>query len=110
MQILDYTTVGGKNLITEYLAKLPKKEQAEGYRIRQRIMDDGMTAFETLNTRQLKGKLWEIKFSANRIMYVIKDDENVYFLHACRKQKGKAEKYEFEKAVRRAKTAKLKIL
>jgi phage-related protein len=88
---------------------LPKNEQAEGYRIRQSIMDDGLIAFQILNTRQLKGKLWEIKFSANRIMHVVKDDKNVYFLHACKKQKGKAEKFELEKAVRRANIAGLKL-
>lgn len=36
-------------------------------------------------------------------MYVIADAENVYFLHICKKQKGKAEKHELEKAIKRAK-------
>ena len=54
-------------------------------------------------TRQLQGKLWEIKFSDNRIMYVIADKDNIYFLHACRKQKGKAEKFELDTAIKRAK-------
>jgi hypothetical protein len=36
-------------------------------------------------------------------MYVIVNKENVHFLHACKKQKGKAEKYELNKAVGRAK-------
>ena len=105
MNILDYTTAGGKNLITSYLDELPRKEQAEAYRIRQCIMNDGMVALDTINTRQLKGKLWEIKFYANRIMYVIKDGDNIYFVHACKKQKGKAEKFELDKAISRAKQA-----
>jgi len=62
-----------------------------------------------LNTRQLKGKLWEIKFSQNRIMYVIKDKENIYFLNACKKQKDRAERFELNKAIRRAKEAGLKL-
>ena len=109
MDIVDYTTAGGKNLITEYIDELPKKEQAEGYRIRQSIMDDGIIALESINTRKLKGKLWEIKFYANRIMYIIKDSDNIYFLHACKKQKGKAEKFELDKAIQRAKDAGLKV-
>ena len=109
MDIIDYVTIGGKNLIVKYLESLPAKEQAEGYRIRQSIMDDGLAALEAIDTRQLKGKLWEIKFHANRIMYVVKDGDNIYFLHACRKQKGKAEKFEMDKAIKRAKSAGLKI-
>ena len=38
-------------------------------------------------------------------MYVIADQGSVYFLNICRKQKGKTEKQELEKAKRRAKDA-----
>ena len=103
MNIHDYRTEGGKNLIEEYLNKLPKAESTYGYAIREKIIDNGLKAFEGLNTRQLYKKLWEIKFSDNRIMYVIVDSENVYFLHVCKKQKGKAEKFELDKAINRAK-------
>ena len=87
MEILDYVTVGGKNVITEYMGNLPRKEKAEYYRLRKFIEDGGVSAVFSLNTRQLKGKLWEIKFSQNRIMYVVKDKNYIYFLHACQKQK-----------------------
>jgi len=36
-------------------------------------------------------------------MYVLADDENIYFFHACKKQKGKAEKFELETAINRVK-------
>ena len=36
-------------------------------------------------------------------MYIIQDQDAVYFLHICKKQKGKAEKQELEKAKKRAK-------
>jgi phage-related protein len=109
VNILDYETAGGKNLILEYIDDLPTSEKAAGYRIRDKIEAEGETALKYLTTRQLRGKLWEIKFSANRIMYVIKDSENIYFLHACKKQKGKAEKMDLDKAIRRAKEAGLKV-
>ena len=102
MDIIDYTTAGGKNLILDYLDNLPKREQLEGYKIRQRIINDGLLALKILDTRQLKGKLWEIKFFDNRIMYVVPSSDNIYFLHACRKQKNKAERFELEKALKRA--------
>ena len=109
MKIHDYSTAGGKNLIKEYIGTRPMDERHAIYEIRHNIVLNGILAFQELNTRQLKGKLYEIKYSANRIMYVIKDGENVYFLHACTKQKGKTEKFELEKALNRAKELNLKL-
>ena len=103
MTIHDYYTEGGRNLIKEYLSGLPVAARTYGYGIRHKIIQEGLKAFDGLDTRQLQGKLWEIKFIDNRIMYVILDKNNVYFLHACKKQKGKAEKYELDKAIKRAK-------
>ena len=102
MTIIDYKTEGGKNIIKEYLSSLPKKECHEGYQIRHRIWKDGLLALEILDTRQLKGKLWEIKFADNRIMYALKNRDTIYFLHACKKQKNKAEKFDLEAALKRA--------
>lgn len=78
MEIHDYLTMGGKNLIKEYLSSLPIEELKEGYRIRHKIALEGIIALQELNTRQLKSKLWEIKFSKNRIMYIVKDEENIF--------------------------------
>jgi len=107
MIIHDYYTQGGKNLIKEYLSSLPVAERTYGYGIRHKIIKEGLKAFDGLDTRQLYGKLWENKFADNRIMYVIFDKENVHFLHACKKQKGKAEKFELDKAIQRAKEREL---
>ena len=103
MDIYDYTTRGGKNVITNYIDKLSAKERLEIYDIRQEIRKHGMDAFEKIDTRQLRGKLWEIRVSQTRIMYVIVATNGVAFLHICKKQKGKAEKQEIEKALERAK-------
>ena len=107
MNIHDYHTDGGKNLIKEYLSSLPVDERRIGYSIRHNLVKYGSQALEQLNTRQLQGKLWEIKFSQNRIVYVLKDSDNIYFLHAWKKQKGKAEQFELNKAIMRAKEASL---
>ena len=103
MDISDYPTRGGKNVITNYIDKLSAKERLEIYDIRQEIRKHGMDAFEKIDTRQLRGKFWEIRVSQTRIMYVIVDTNGVAFLHICKKQKGKAEKQEIEKALERAK-------
>ena len=105
MDIYDYTTTGGKNLIMEYIENLPDTLKAEVLDTRQLLREKGITAFTLLVTRQLYKKLWEIKISQERIMYVIQDQDSVYFLNICKKQKGRAEKQELEKAKRRAKAA-----
>ena len=104
MEIYDYTTAGGKNLIIEYIDNLSKQEKLELYDIRKEIRESGLDAFEKISTRQLRGKLWEIKASQSRVMYVIINEEGVAFLHICKKQKGKAEKKELDKAIKRAKS------
>ena len=103
MNIYHYETSGGKDLILEYIDELPKKERAEGLTILGKLQAEGIEALEVLNTRQLKGKLWEIKFFDNRIMYIVADGENMYLIHACKKQKNKAEKVELDKAIKRVK-------
>jgi hypothetical protein len=109
MQVKEYHTAGGKNLIAEYFKSTTKAEQLRYREIVELLEEDGEIALKSLDTRKLRGKLWEIKFSQNRIMYVVKDETAIYFLHACQKQKGKAEKFELEKAIKRAKEAGLKI-
>jgi len=103
MDVYTYTTKGEKDLIYDYINNLSINEQAVGLDIIAKIERDGYGALEILNTRQLKNKLWEIKFSQNRLMYVIADENNMYILHACKKQKGKAEQFELNKAINRAK-------
>ncbi|MDX9888146.1 MAG: type II toxin-antitoxin system RelE/ParE family toxin [Anaerovoracaceae bacterium] len=104
MKIYFYTTSGGKNLIKEYLDGLPKSERAEGYYILETIEQNGPKYLQTLNARQLDGKLWEIKFRRhNRMFYILKNEDKLYILHACKKQKNKTENQEINKARERAK-------
>lgn len=104
MNIYRYTTGGGKDLIKAYLDKLTVKEKAQGYETMEVLEKEGLSALEGLNTRQLKSKLWEIKFNyKDRMMYVVSDEDNFYILHICKKQKGRAERFELNKAINRAK-------
>ncbi|TEB17805.1 hypothetical protein Psfp_00297 [Pelotomaculum sp. FP] len=104
MRVFTYHTSGGKDLILEYLDSLPKDESALGYAIIKRLSNQGFDALEGLTTRQIKVKLWEIKFrTKNRIFYVVVEQGSVYLLHACKKQKGKAELFEIETAEKRMK-------
>ena len=107
MVIYDYHTIGGKNVIKEYIDRLETGEKLRIYEIREEIRRSGLDAFEKINTRQLRGKLWEIKISQTRIMYVIIDTDGVAFLHICKKQKGKEAKKELDTALKRARGEKL---
>lgn len=103
MNVYTYTTQGDKDLIYDFINTLPTNEQAKGHEIIKQIENDGIKALEFMDTRQLRKKLYEIKFNKNRLMYVLEDEENIYILHACKKQKGKAEMFELNKAISRAK-------
>ena len=106
MVIKYYATSGGKNTIYEYIDSLSIKEKKAIYAILENLKEIGMKYLEILNTRQLKDNLWEIKYKQNRLMYVLVTKDNMYILHACKKQKDKAEKQELEKALRRQKELK----
>lgn len=104
MKLFTYHTSGGKDLILDYLNNLPQDESALGYAIIEGLQTYGFEALEELDTRQIRGKLWEIKFRRqNRIFYVVIEKGCIYLLHACKKQKGKAELFEVETALKRMK-------
>lgn len=104
MKVFTYHTSGEKDLILEYIDSLPKDESAIGYAIIDQLAKYGFDALQYLDTRQIRSKLWEIKFRRkNQILYVVVEDKNVYLLHACKKQKGKAETFEIETAENRMK-------
>ncbi len=79
MNIHHYETSGGKDLILKYIDELPKNERAEGLTILGKLEDEGLEVLIVLNTRQLRGKLWEIKFyDDNRIMYLVEGEVNIH--------------------------------
>lgn len=105
MLVQTYHSKGGKDLILEFIDQLPKDERAEAYLILSKLQEHGIEYLrDMLNTRKIENKLWEIKFyRANRIFYVLTDNQTIYLLHACIKQKNKAELKNLEVARLRAK-------
>jgi phage-related protein len=53
--------------------------------------------------RQIEGKLWEIKVSSQRILYVVIEREELVLLHAYKKQGQKLPIHERDVAMRRMK-------
>lgn len=68
----------------------PTDEQVDGYSVLKCLEDGKM---EQVRFKRWEKKIYEVYFyKHNRIFYVTIDDDNIYLLHACRKQKNKTEK------------------
>jgi len=68
MHIHHYTTAGNKDLILEFIDRLPLEERAAGLMVLEKLQNNYKEALSVLSTRHLRGKLWEIKFfKDNRI-------------------------------------------
>jgi len=101
MELHHYKTSGGKDLIRDYLNKLSKAEKTDGFSVLEKL-EEGK--FEELVIKPWRGKVSEVYFyKDNRMFYVIADENNMYILHACRKQKNRTETTDSDKVIRRAK-------
>ena len=101
MRVHRYQTLGGKDLILDYIENLSKDERVDGMAVLECLEEDRM---DELTIKPWQGKVWEIYFyKHNRIFYVAIEDTDVYLLHACRKQKNKTEKNDSEIVIKRAK-------
>ena len=101
MNIYSYKTSGGKDLIKDYIDRLPKAEKIDGLSVLYTLEEKGI---DELEFSFWQGKIYEIKFfKHNRIYYVIVDGNDIYLLHACRKQKNKTETTDKNIVIKRAK-------
>ena len=71
-------------------------------------MVDALKAIETAGlrapgarTRQVKGKLWEIKASQQRVFYVVVAGGDMVLLHAAKKEGQKADPRDLDTAAQR---------
>jgi phage-related protein len=100
MLVTFYETARGDRPVEEYIDDLSAKEAAKVLDALAAIEAHGM---EVVVTRQIKGKLWELKVSATRVFYVLVTGPEVVLLHAYKKQGQKARLKEIETAERRMK-------
>lgn len=104
MKLYFYKTIGGKNLILEFIHTLSKEEKAEALYILSILEEGNQNVFEHLDVKHFTDKIYEIKFRKhNRLFYVLKNNVDLYILHACKKQKNKAEKNDRNIVLKRAK-------
>jgi len=101
MKVHHYTTTGGKDLIMDYITSLSRPEIVDGLSVLECFENDNL---DHLTIKPWQGKVWEVYFyKHNRIFYVAIDNQDIYLLHACRKQKNKTERKDSEIVIKRAK-------
>jgi len=107
MRVHNYKTSSGKDLIQEYIYSLPTKEKADGLSVIKNLKQNNL---DELKIKQWQEKIYEIYFYRhNRIFYVTIDNEDMYLLHACRKQKSKTEIKDARIVIKRAKELGVKL-
>ena len=102
LEVRFYLALSGSSPVERYVESLEAKERVRVLDALDRIRTHGFTAVG-LSTRQIDGKLWEIKVSRHRLFYVTVEGPIVVLLHAYQKQGRKAPKPEIDVARTRMK-------
>ena len=101
MKIHTYQSSSGRDLIREYIDSLTDAEQIDAISVLQCMEDE---QFDKIQFKQWQKRIYEVYFlKHNRLFYIIADKENLYVLHACRKQKNRTEKKDKNLVINRAK-------
>ena len=89
MRVLFYKTRSGRMPVKEFISDLAKPDQARFIEVVESVERFGLGC-PRVQFRQLRGKLWEIKFSGIgggcRVAYVLLDKEQMIWLHAFKKE------------------------
>lgn len=101
MNIHTYQSSSGRDIIKDYIDSLTEEEQVDAISVLE-CMEKG--EFDKIQFKPWQKKVYEVYFRKhNRIFYVVGDGENLYLLHACRKQKNRTEKKDKNIVIKRAK-------
>jgi len=106
VKISFYETASGRSPIEDYIENLPKADQARFADVFDGIEKFGLSC-PRVQFRQLRGKLWEVKFNSPsggyRIAYVVVESETMVWLHAFKKKTQKTPASDLEIAEKRMK-------
>ena len=84
-----YRTAPGAEPVLEYLRSLPQDQRDAARKAIRSIQTHGLQA-PNVSLRHVKGKLWEIRASDQRVFYVVAGAGIVWLLHAYKKEGQKA--------------------
>ena len=100
MILHDYRSSSGKDLIMDYIDSLTESERTDALLVMKCMKNN---EFDKLLFKRWEKKVYEVYFQKhNRLFYITVDKENIYLLHACRKQKNKTEKRDKDLVRKRA--------
>jgi phage-related protein len=105
LQILFYRTASGRLPAYEYIHGLPF-EDVKGILGDLELVKQHGVFKAPVDTRQLDGKLWEIKSGVGhqqRLFYCLCMGDALVILHACKKQKAGSQQQDVEIARKRMK-------
>ena len=102
VRITFFKTGSGRSPVLEYILDLAKPERARLFEALDQLERYGFKATR-MQFRQIEGKLWEIKVSAHRVLYVVIDRDELVLLHAYKKQGQKLPVRERDIAIQRMK-------
>lgn len=106
MRVSFYETTSGQSPVEKFIEALPKNDQVRFAEVIVGIEEQGL-AYSRAQFRQLRGKLWEIKFSSRsggfRMAYVLIQSDEMVILHAFRKTTQKTPPRDLDLAEKRMK-------
>src|SRR3989304_3026455 len=102
MRVPFFKTSSGRSPVLGYIQGLATPERARVFDGLDQIEQHGFNAIR-VQFRQIEGKLWEIKVSSQRILYVVIERNEMVLLHAYKKQGQKLPIKERDIAVKRMK-------
>lgn len=106
MKVSFYVTESGRSPVEDFILSLPKADQARFADIHYGIAEYGLHCPRAV-FKHLRGKLWEVKFSAKgggyRICYVVIERDNMVWLHAFKKTSQKTPSSDLKLAEQRMK-------
>lgn len=88
MKVTFYTKASGRSPVWDYIQSMRAGERARILEALTQIEQRGFDVVR-MDFRQIDGKLWEIKISKHRILYVIVDGDEMVLLHAYTKKSQK---------------------
>ena len=101
MILHNYKINSGKDVILDYIDSLTEDEQVDALSVISSSQQDRM---DEIKFKRWEKKVYEVYFyKHNRIFYIVANEENMYLLHACRKQKNQTEKKDKKIVIKRAK-------
>ena len=102
MRVRRYVTPAGADPVAKFLDALPAREAARILAAAQAIEESGLEE-SGATTRQLRGRLWELKVGQQRVLFVLIGGPTMVLLHGYTKGSQRAPKREIETALARMK-------